>query len=152
MFENSGEKIKKLAKVLFVLNVIVFVILAFVFGWERGRYGTWFNPVWFFTFIIGGPLVSYIECLIMYAFGELVDSTENVNRNLKPIVNKINSNTENLTSDKPAPIINRLNTNTSKAAFDKSESKEKKSFIICPSCGEENSGGQMFCFKCGTRL
>lgn len=146
MFENSGEKLKILAKILFVLNVIAFIVLAIVFGWEKetvsgwGSYGrlysdyeTVFYPGRFFPFIIGGPLVSYFECLIIYAFGELVDNTEKTNRNLKDFIDWNKTSTVDAESDRLA-------------------SKERKSHVTCPSCGEENPGDQMFCFKCGTRL
>ena len=75
MFKNPGEKLQILANIFFVLNLISLLILAFVFGWDRHRFYSDFRPVVFFTLIIVGPIISYVECLAMYAFGELVDNS-----------------------------------------------------------------------------
>ena len=85
MFENSGEKLKKVVIVLFWLSIIGYVLLAFAFGWEeyyssaRGRYSV-FNAVYFFTFLIGGPLVSYISTLVLVAFADLVENTQYIKK------------------------------------------------------------------------
>ena len=83
MFENCGEKIQTWAKVLFWLGIISCIILAIVFGWET-TYSSYsyrsfrdFQPVAFFSILIGGSLSVYICCLCLNAFGELV---ENVNK------------------------------------------------------------------------
>ena len=88
MFENSGEKIVKVAKVLFWITVIASVILAFVLGWSKeyhsyyfgsgGYYSNEFHPVYFFSLLIGYPLVSYISTLFIIAFGELVQNSRRI--------------------------------------------------------------------------
>lgn len=80
LFGNSGEKLKKLANITFWLEIISSVILAFCFGlqkeWGRYSYHYEFNAVYFFGFLLGMPLASYLSSLGMYAFGELVEDIE----------------------------------------------------------------------------
>lgn len=89
MFENSGEKIKKISIVVFWITTIVSVVLAFVLGWERnyhsyysfsgGYYTNDFRPLYFFAFLIGVPLTSYISTLFLVAFGDLVRNSQRIN-------------------------------------------------------------------------
>lgn len=73
MFENTGEKLQKLAFILLILGVVGSVVLAFTFGFDRSPYGdSAFLAVPFFTWLIGGPLVSYLQYLLLYGFGVLI--------------------------------------------------------------------------------
>lgn len=102
MFENSGEKIVKVAKVLFWITVIASVILAFVLGWSEeyhsysysygGYYRNEFHPVYFFSLLIGYPLVSYISTLFIIAFGELVQNSQKIKETIAE--NKVEAKTE----------------------------------------------------------
>ena len=89
MFENAGGKIRKIAIVNFWIVVVVSVILAFVLGFEEeyqeyhiyyygygGYTTTEFYAEYFFGFLIGVPLVMYIETLFLVAFGNLVENTQ----------------------------------------------------------------------------
>ena len=88
MFEEPGEKLKKLAVILFWGISIVSVILAFTLGIERVHYTssvsglvyttTVFHDVLFFSLLLGGPLGAYIVGLLLTGFGELVDNSEKV--------------------------------------------------------------------------
>ena len=76
MFEDPGEKLKKVAVFTFIFSTVAFIILACVFGWDRSHYRySEFLPIPFFSLLIGGPLGSYIASLCLYAFGELVDKS-----------------------------------------------------------------------------
>ena len=92
MFENSGEKIVMVAKVLFGISIIASVILAFVLGWSKeyhysyysgSNYEMVFHPEYFFTLLIGGPIVSYISTLFTIAFGELVQNSQEIKEKLQ---------------------------------------------------------------------
>lgn len=84
LFTDPGKKIKNIAQWSFVLGVVACIILAFVYGFEETYHyvysysysETEFYAGYFFGFLIGGPLFFYLESLIMYAFGELVESTK----------------------------------------------------------------------------
>lgn len=74
LFDDVGKKIQKMATVVFRVEVVSCVILAFCLGWERNYWGkTEFRAGIFFGLLIGGPLASYCSALILYGFGELVD-------------------------------------------------------------------------------
>ena len=75
MFEDPGKKIKTVAKVLFVVQVIAAVVLAFVFGIERGHYSNYFHAGLFFLILIGGIIFAYISNLILYGFGAIVENS-----------------------------------------------------------------------------
>ena len=95
MFENSGEKIKKIAIVLFWITVVASVILAFVFGWSEKysyiSYKTYltFEPFYFFAFLIGGPLCSYISTLLLVAFSDLVQNSQRIKEVKKEITKEM---------------------------------------------------------------
>lgn len=87
LFNNPGYKIKRLATVFFWIGVALSVVLAGFFGWSKVSsynyyYGmmtssTVFNPFVFFAILVLGPLCSYIDSLLLYAFGELVENSDN---------------------------------------------------------------------------
>ena len=95
MFENSGEKIKKIAIVLFWITVVASVILAFVFGWSEEycyyyrRDVSSFEPFYFFAFLIGGPLCSYISTLLLVAFSDLVQNSQRIKEVTKEITKEM---------------------------------------------------------------
>lgn len=79
---NIGQKIKTLAKVLLIIDclaaIIVPIVLSIVLYFESGT-NIWFIPV----SIIGGLLISYVSFMFVYAFGELVDTNQQIARNTK---------------------------------------------------------------------
>ena len=65
MFDNPGGKLKVIAKELFWIGC-AFTVLASLLGT---------NSIWMLLFVlIIGLLTSYISCLCLSAFGELVES------------------------------------------------------------------------------
>lgn len=71
MFDEPGKKIKITAKVLFWLSMIGSLSLGIVFG--RDRYG----DVEFLTFLlifVSGAVVSFVSSLVLYGFGDVVES------------------------------------------------------------------------------
>ncbi len=67
MFNNPGEKIKKLAVISFVCGIIISVILAFALGETF--------PI-IIAILLGGPLTAYISSLLLYGFGTLIVNTD----------------------------------------------------------------------------
>ncbi|MBR4780936.1 MAG: hypothetical protein IK014_06220 [Lachnospiraceae bacterium] len=139
MFDYPGEKIKTVSKVMFWLETITCVVLAFVLGIKEGRYGdTDFNAAIFFSFLIGGPLVAYISTLFLVGFGELVE-----NSSVKAAA--VSANSEDT-------ISSTLN-NSSKVHPQSSLAQKNKNSKIhkcqncgmmvnvnpCPKCGFDNS-------------
>ena len=67
LFGNSGKKIKIVALIEFVLAAIGTVIYFFQVAEYNGAIG--------FAILVVGLLGSYVVCLIMTAFGELVENS-----------------------------------------------------------------------------
>lgn len=81
LFENPGKKLQKLATVLFWVEVVCSVILAFALGLEKNYRSDYsFYAGIFFGFLIGGPIVSYCSSLFLYAFGELVEKVNEIHK------------------------------------------------------------------------
>lgn len=103
MFNNPGEKIKKFAKILFWILCIVFLVLTSVFGWDWASYYKEFRPGFFFGFLLGGPICSYILTLFLVAFGELVQNSESLKANIKAIKEQQQISQQKETSTTVAP-------------------------------------------------
>lgn len=76
MFKYVGKQLKVVAIVLFVIEVIASIILAFVLGiHEEWHYETEYvlNHAIFWPLLIGGPIAAYISNLLLYGFGVIVD-------------------------------------------------------------------------------
>ncbi|MBQ7277590.1 MAG: hypothetical protein IJR17_00070 [Clostridia bacterium] len=74
MFEDCGEKIKKIAVVCFVLSLIASIGLAIFLGDEENSF--WIGALVF----VAGCVVSYIESLLLYGFGCIVENNETQSR------------------------------------------------------------------------
>lgn len=88
LFGSAGRKIQIISGILFVLNVIAFVILAFTLGIEEvGIYYSTRKVVTplFWVYLFGGPLVSYVECLLFYGLGELVQNSTDIREELREL-------------------------------------------------------------------
>lgn len=103
MFNNPGQKLKTVAYVLFWLGIIGSIILAFTFGFVEERISihlsyteTVFKASYFFGFLIGGILLTYIESLCLYGFGELIENTISKEKPVVSVLQDIESNLPNL--------------------------------------------------------
>lgn len=112
MFENIEKKIKKAASVVLVAGIIADVILAiimFVVGAEIGEdlfttYGV--------LFLIAGPLCTWLNCLFIYGFGELIEKVSVIAKNTQSekslcrdaIIHKTEENEQN----EDIEILNKL--------------------------------------------
>ena len=73
MFDNIGEKIKTLAKVLCWIGIIASVVGAIALWAQNSRY---YNTIALgFGVLIGGAVGSWIGSFFMYGFGELIEET-----------------------------------------------------------------------------
>ena len=84
MFNDCGEKIKNVAKILCWVGVIANVIWAIVMFVKAGD--SWRLEGLFiglgFVFLIVGPIISVIEGMLIYGFGELIDSNIDIKRRM----------------------------------------------------------------------
>lgn len=86
LFENSGSKIKTIAKIFLVIGIIGSIALAIILGRQTVNvlyYGYTqvedrFDFMMFLCILVGGILISYISSLILHGFGELVENSEHI--------------------------------------------------------------------------
>lgn len=82
LFRNIGKKIKLLVEVIFWVGVaastiaaIVYFVLALLPQYLPLSQGfATAGIIW----LIGGPIAMWLSCVILYAFGELVDNTSEI--------------------------------------------------------------------------
>lgn len=84
VFEDIGAKIKIVSKVLCWVGIIAAVIAAFVMFSLDEEAGL--------LFLIAGPLLSWINSLFVYGFGELIEKTNEIAENTRNSDLKIEKN------------------------------------------------------------
>ena len=86
MFENIGEKIKVLAKIIFWTLASASIIVA-IYLISEG----WYDDLLVLTVLFGGPLVAWISSWFLYGFGELIDNTWEIALNTRGVKRKSES-------------------------------------------------------------
>ena len=79
MFKFVGKKIKLIAKISFVLNIIATIVLDFIIcNFLNRAYDTYFTVLFlvFLAFAGIGFLISWITPVFIYGFGILVSEAE----------------------------------------------------------------------------
>ncbi len=150
MFKNIGGKIKALAKVLFIISVVLCVIGAIVAGigagastaMSCGSYRSGSGVAGFFaglgTFIVTaglGFLFAWIGSFFTYGLGQLIEDTEINRKTNQEILKKLDNGAA------PAPA----------APVTPPPAPQKPTTWTCPNCHTVNDEHSAFCFNCGTR-
>lgn len=88
MFDNPGTKIKNLAKTLFTISAALSIALPLLL---------WMGDVIDEDLIVVIPIfaiisigISYVSCLFLAAFGELVETNTQIKESNDAILNKLN--------------------------------------------------------------
>lgn len=81
MFQNVGKEIKSIAQWFFWLEVIVSVLLA-IRLWSEGILGF----LGFMIIILIGLVTAYVSVVMLYAFGELVDNSTIIAKNMDSLL------------------------------------------------------------------
>lgn len=162
LFGDPGKKIQKMAQIFFWVEVIACVILAFCLGWEEiNRWGDKeFCAGIFFGFLIGGPLASYCSALMMYGFGELVDTISKIHNSCVTSGDMAKNS-----AARPADVTAQKNVNQYVDTSVKSEDRkttdqdgvkpiacDDPKFIKCPSCWLVQNRENTVCRMCGKRF
>ena len=93
MFENIGSKLKKFAKILFVVAILSSLICAFSFGIEESYYDYYTGrtqyefTALFWIFLLISPIVSYMQSALIYGFGELIEKATETKQLMEKVVN-----------------------------------------------------------------
>lgn len=153
MFENPGGKIKGLAVASFVVEALGSFIMGIVL-WED-------LEALALLIMLGGILVAYATALLLYGFGELVESTAQT----RDLILKAGEWEEKLPKARPAvqktekPVPVAASTpNSVKPAMVQTKTivAEPKpvdeDMIACGACGTIQRKNRRICFSCGTML
>ncbi|MCR4621525.1 MAG: zinc ribbon domain-containing protein [Clostridiales bacterium] len=151
MFENSGNKLKALSKLLFVLGLIATIIAAIAYSITYDRYGDadGFRFWQFLIILISGSFSSYITSLLLYAFGNLVDDASALRSDVKEINYRlcqvyISARTESHDGENP------LQENKAGGFFSVYQKADDRR---CPQCGLTIHSPQIVvCPRCGTHV
>lgn len=73
LFEDSGEKIKVIAQIMFMLEVVASIIGGIAVSIDD------YNPVWLLL-IPAGILIAFVTNIFLYGFGEIVDNSIHTNK------------------------------------------------------------------------
>lgn len=138
MFNNIGEKLKNLAKIIFWLGTIASVIS---FGW---LFIDW-SEVIFLLCIPVGIFASWLTTCGLYAFGRLVENSDKLveiascQNNIAPVAVPV----------APQPAVNYAPAAPIQAA-PVAPVQTAPAGKVCPNCS--NVGEGSFCLYCGTAL
>lgn len=97
MYDNIGKKIKGLAKALFIILSLMFVLYGATFIMGSRSIGSK-NYLLGLSIILGGPLVAWISSWVLYGFGELVDKTCDIAEDINIQTGNTIMTTKNLSS------------------------------------------------------
>ena len=147
MFDNIGEKIKSSAIVLLVIGIIASLILGISQisnAVETSKYSSYFSSyagtvegasvLGGILTIVFGSIISLIASYILYGFGQLIDSTQNIEKKL---------------SSQSFAEVNNLT--DSSASFSSTTQALSDGQWACPNCNTVNSKIVTKCIKCGTK-
>ena len=157
MFENPGRKIKTLATILFVLEVMGSFACAVLFGKAPNYRGFMeYNALYIILILVGGIIISFISSLFLYTFGDIAENIQSIAKSKAPTAGsgKDTTATKNASGTKstqtttlpqtsaPSPVptsyyINRAKTGIQDDAW------------VCQNCGFENDKSSRYCKKCG---
>lgn len=147
MFNNIGRKIKTLATVLFILGCIGSGLMALgvIISYEEIE-----------GIIIGlvaggvGFLVSYLSVLFLYAFGDLVENTEENKRINQQILLQLQRGNAVGYGAPAAPAAPSYNpTYTAPVSYAPDAAPAAKPWF-CSRCGSQNSAESSICVSCGS--
>ena len=155
MFDNIGNSIKWVAKILYWIAVIAGIIcgsfcstlgIQALFD-EYGRD----DAVWilFGLLIIAlSPIAAWIICAPIYGFGEIIDKLTEIERNTRNGSNLLEVHNQ-------AVEASEINLNTDvvlKKSKKKSSTKRKGITYYCPTCNNKINSDMDQCPKCGQEL
>ena len=82
MNENVGEELKTWAKILYIVTVVVFIIIAlYLFSSAQSSYAPALYSISGMITVLVGLVIAKVEMLLLYGFGVLVENSFIPNRN-----------------------------------------------------------------------
>ena len=155
MFNNSGQKIKVLAVILFFVSIIATLVLSITTSIIRDGYGDadGFRFWQFLGILVGGGLISFISSLFLYAFGDLVDDVSILRSCVSYIGNKQIQNDAASSTAHPTGGYFQEIQKESKAGSIFSKAQRTGNERLCQNCGLTIHSPQIHtCPRCGTHI
>lgn len=136
MYDNIGEKIKGLAKVMFIVEAIAAVIGGLVLLVDK------FLAIGLLTLFLG-PVVAWVSSWLLYGFGELIDNACIIAANTRASKKESTTfNTDNNTINKmegAKPFFKSIPVNQTSTRQQCPHCGETITSKICAMCGKENN-------------
>ncbi len=155
MFNNSGQKIKALAVILFFVSIIATLVLSITTSIIRDRYGDadGFRFLQFLGILVGGGLASFISSLFLYAFGDLVEDVSILRSSVSDIRKKLIQNDAASQTAHPTGGYFQEIQKESKAGSIFSKTQRTDNERLCQNCGLTIHSPQIHtCPRCGTHI
>jgi len=153
MFDSNsiGKTVKTLAKVLMWLAVIGLIITAFIFF----KHKLWMNGIVYLVFAAMSPIYG----LILYGFGDLIESSRETAARLDMLYNKIgtaqNNSLLNNTQQQGTIAANSTQSDMNTAPSVSTVPKpvpNNEGLITCPACKRKQKSDRTVCWDCGAKL
>ena len=125
MFKNIGSKIMILAKVNFIIGVIASSAVGIMIAIRFAELSDWYGVLLCLLIVGVGSLLAWIGSFVLYGFGKLVQSNENI---------------ENYLTSKSNNSIQHI------------QSKHVNDNLTCSNCGNKVNNDSAFCNNCGNKL
>lgn len=135
MFDDAGGKIQGFASILCVLGIIGSVILGLLM--MNPRNGSLLTGI--LTIVIGSA-TTYISCLLMYGFGQLIENTDALVKKQNSAITKGNTHSEKQSTNYLQEAALKYTT----------PSSSKEIIKRCPDCGDIVKAGK--CEMCGKEV
>ena len=142
MFENVGQKIKKVSVIFFGVTVIASFIATFVFiGSIPYPYG--FEDYWYIIFLpVVGSFLALISAWCLYGFGDLIDNISEIKTRL--CLNQTVPESSKIPSNETAIVDSDEDTSTKNTCVVPIR-LEKSNRFECPKCGCRLRQGEKQC-------
>lgn len=151
-FENAGYRLKRMALVLFAVELILGAISAVIsffsalINIDEMAIALLLIPVGY-AVLVGA---AWLTCLPLYAFGELLESNYEIEKNTRPEKNEgnvfVSAKKTAVTSPSSTPAQVNYLSGAGKSAPD------VEHLIYCPACGIKNKAGLKKCWSCDAPL
>lgn len=140
--DNVGEKIKKLAKILFVIEIVLAAITAIIFfivGITAESTTIILSSVISIAFFI---FIAYLTFLVMYAIAETHEKVIGIEKTINASKKIVTKNTQAYTKTTPKTENTQNNV----------ENKPAQRVNFCSSCGADVTNDNSVCHVCNHEL
>ncbi len=159
MFKNPGGKVKSYAKVLFWIGAVISILIGIIFIGSSFVSAAYSYKNAFATVLFGiiggvviagiGILLSWINVLVLYAFGTLVENSDTLVRLNGGIPSgdkhadkiEVQQRIQEFKQEAPTPVETPVQ-----------PTEPQTSEKTCPTCGQPVEDDAHFCRNCGTKI